>query len=231
MTAETSQDSKRLPRGPVQARSQKRVEAALAAAEKLLVELGPDKVSIPEIAVLAHVPRATIYQYFPDKYALFAHMAESQYARLGGAIDAATAETQGADWRQLVRIVVDAVADFYDANEVAAILLLTGPFGTADSAAHVEKDKALAALFRARLGFDSDGPNGLEATPDRIHLAIQIAFACLRWGYVQDRLLSPAIRAEAVWATIAYIAPFVANEAFVEPDTHRAQLRLRTGDG
>ena len=55
----------------------KRVDAALAAAEKLLVEMGPEKTSIPEIANLANVPRTTIYQYFPDKYALFAHLAES----------------------------------------------------------------------------------------------------------------------------------------------------------
>lgn len=210
MSTETSQDSRRQPRGPVQARSQKRIEAALAAAEKLLVELGPDKTSIPEIAVRADVPRATIYQYFPDKYALFAHMAEGHYGRIADAIGAATAGAQEVDWRELVRIVVDAVADFYDANQVAAILILTGPFGAADSAAHLEKDKMLADVFRARLGLDDDAePAG---TPDRVGLAIQIAFACLRWGYVQDGFLSPAIRAEAVRAATAYIAPFVAGD-------------------
>jgi hypothetical protein len=44
------------------------------------------------------------------------------------------------------------------------------------------------------------------AEPQR---AVQIAFACLRWGYMQDRFISAAIRAEAVRATTAYIAPFV----------------------
>ncbi|WP_104494443.1 TetR/AcrR family transcriptional regulator [Paracoccus denitrificans] len=208
MTTEASQNSRRQPRGPVQARSQKRIDAALAAAEKLLVELGPDKTSIPEIAARADVPRTTIYQYFPDKYALFAHMAESQYGRIADAIGVATAGAQDADWRELVRIVVDAVADFYNTNEVAAILLLMGPFGSADSAAHARKDKGLADLFRARLGLDAPAD-----TPDRINLAIQIAFACLRWGYLQDGFLSPAIRAEAVRATTAYIAPFVTGKS------------------
>lgn len=108
-----------------------------------------------------------------------------------------------------MRIVVDAAADFYNANEAAAILLLKGPFGGADSAAHVEKDRVLADLFRARLGLNGDA----DDAPDRIGLAIQIAFACLRWGYLRDRSISPAICAEAVRATTAYIAPFVAGEA------------------
>lgn len=209
MPTETPGDSRRQPRGPVQARSQRRIEAAILVAEKLLVELGPDRTSIPEIAARAEVPRTTIYQYFPDKYALFAHMAESQYERIASAINAAASGAGQADWRELIRIVVDAVAGFYNANEVAAILLLLGPFGSADGAAHIEKDKLLANLFRARLGFDRGGGDDQAGAPDRIGLAIQIAFACLRWGYMHDRFISPEIRTEAVRATTAYIAPFV----------------------
>ena len=208
MPTETPSENRRQPRGPVQARSQRRIEAVILVAEKLLVELGPDRTSIPEIAARAEVPRTTIYQYFPDKYALFAHMAESHYERIASAIGAAAAGAEKADWQELVRIVVDAVADFYNANEVAAILILLGPFGSADSAAHIEKDKRLAELFRTRLGLGGWEDEQADA-PDRIGLAIQIAFACLRWGYMHDRFISPAIRTEAVRATTAYIAPFI----------------------
>lgn len=212
MSTERSNSSGRQSRAPVQARSQRRIEAALAAAEALLVELGADKISIPEIAARANVPRTAIYPYFPDKYALFAHLAEIQFGRVADAIAAAAGQAGEADWRELVRIMVDAVADFYDAHEVAAILLLTGPFGRADGAAHVEKDRMLADIFRARLGFDRDASRDAVGAPDRVGLAIQIAFACLRWGYVQDGALSSAIRAEAVRAVIAYIAPFVPGD-------------------
>lgn len=210
MATETSNKPKRQPLGPVQARSQKRIEAALVAAEKLLKALGPDRTSIPEIAAEAGVPRATIYQYFPDKYALFAHMAEGQYRRITDAIGAATAEAGTADWRELVGIVVNAVADFYNANEVAAILLLMGPFGRSDRAAHIEKDKALADLFHARLGLENDTKT---FGSDRIGLAIQIAFACLRYGYMHESLISPTIRAEAIRATAAYIEPMMASKS------------------
>lgn len=209
MTDKKQSENNRQSRGPVQARSQKRIDAAIAAAEELLVEVGPDKTSIPEIASRADVPRATIYQYFPDKYALFAHMAESQYGRIADAIGEATAGAENAHWHELVGIVVEAVAAFYNANQVAAILLLLGPFGSADGAAHIEKDKLLADLFRARLKLGSEGGGDTAPPLDRITLAIQIAFACLRWGYMLDGRLSPAIRAEAVRATIAYITPFV----------------------
>ncbi len=200
MAAEISNKISTQRRGPVQARSQKRIEAALAAAEKLLMEMGPERTSIPEIAARADVPRATIYQYFPDKYALFAHMAESQHRRIGEAIGAAAAGAEDADWRALVRIAIDASAAFYNANAVAAILILMGPFGSADRAAQIAKDNALAKLFRVRLGLG-------DARADAIEIAIEIAFACLRWGYVRDRFISPTIRAEAVRATTAYLAP------------------------
>jgi AcrR family transcriptional regulator len=209
MGTEASDKAGRRMRGPVQARSQKRIDAAIAAAERLLEDLGPERISIPEIAAEANVPRATIYQYFPDKYALFAHMAEGQYRRIFDTVAAATAEAGRADWKELVRIAIDAVAGFYNANRIAAILILMGPFGTSDHAAHVEKDRMLANLFRARLGLEKLDRAG---DPDRIGLAIQIAFACLRHGYMHEHFISPAIRAEAIRATTTFIAPFIIVE-------------------
>ncbi|PKA05029.1 TetR/AcrR family transcriptional regulator, partial [Leptospira ellisii] len=61
---------------PSQERSQNRMALVLDAAERLLVELGPEETSIPEIAKISGVPRASIYQFFPDKYALFTRLAE-----------------------------------------------------------------------------------------------------------------------------------------------------------
>jgi AcrR family transcriptional regulator len=200
-------------RGPVQARSLKRVEASCAAAERLLVELGPDQTSIPEIAALAQVPRATIYQYFPDKYALFAHLAEAQFKRVTDQVDRVLVQAGDMEWRDLTRIAVDAAAEFYNDHKVAAILLLLGPFGSADRAAHVEKDRVLAERFRVRLGLDRDqGRAACEPGPDRIALAIQIAFACFRYGYIREGRISPTICGEAVWAATAYLEPLLASK-------------------
>ncbi|HMJ16720.1 MAG TPA: helix-turn-helix domain-containing protein [Polyangiaceae bacterium] len=58
-----------LPRRvPKQARSRARVDAILGAARKLIGEGG--EVTMSEIADAAHVPIASLYQYFPDKTAL-----------------------------------------------------------------------------------------------------------------------------------------------------------------
>jgi len=50
---------------PVQERSQQRVAQIIEAAESLLIKLGPEETSIPEIAKITGIPRASIYQFFP----------------------------------------------------------------------------------------------------------------------------------------------------------------------
>ncbi len=54
---------------PVQERSLGRITRVIEAAERMLEELGPEKTSIPALAQISEVPRASIYPFFPDKYA------------------------------------------------------------------------------------------------------------------------------------------------------------------
>jgi len=191
-------------RAPVQARSQKRIDAAIAAAEKLLVQIGPERTSIPEIANVAEVPRTTIYQYFPDKYALFAHLAESRSEQISNYIADAISREDPDDWRELIKSGIEAATDFYNANDVARILLLTGPFGARDREAHAIKDEALSKVFRTRFAQGGHLAD-LPVNPDVMALAIEIAFACLKYGYVRGKTISPSICAEATRATVRYL--------------------------
>lgn len=66
-----------LPRKePVQARSRERFERILEASIDLIVEKGIDSVAMSEIAALAKISIASLYQYFPDKSAIVATLAE-----------------------------------------------------------------------------------------------------------------------------------------------------------
>ena len=110
------------------------------------------------------------------------------------------------DWRDMIRTVINAAADYYNSNEVARILLLTGPFGARDREAHASKDGDLAKLFR--MHFSQGGHLAtLPETPDAMALAIEIAFACLKYGYLQDGHISAPICVEATRATIRYLRP------------------------
>ncbi len=77
---------KRQPRAPVQDRSQVRLAKVIEEAERMLEAVGPEKTTIPEVAKAAGLTRASIYQYFPDKYALFGRIAEDHLAAIAAAM-------------------------------------------------------------------------------------------------------------------------------------------------
>jgi AcrR family transcriptional regulator len=61
---------------PVQARSRARFERILEIAVGLIVEKGVDAVAMSEIAQAAEISIASLYQYFPDKPAIVATLAD-----------------------------------------------------------------------------------------------------------------------------------------------------------
>lgn len=66
-----------LPRKePVQARSRERFERILEVSVELIAKKGVDSVAMSEIAALAKISIASLYQYFPDKAAIVATLAE-----------------------------------------------------------------------------------------------------------------------------------------------------------
>lgn len=189
---------------PQQERSQNRMAKVLEAAEQLLREVGPDAASIPEISKLSGVPRASIYQFFPDKYVLFAHLARIHIENIGELI-AALRPQLGGNWQGAICQVIRGVADYYNAHPAASALLMRGNFTPTDRAAHEQKDAMIGNLLREYLR--SQGVlAGLPQQPDAATLAVEIVFACLKYGYMADGNISDAICCEAEQAIIAYLS-------------------------
>ena len=67
--------TKKVINQPKQERTQKRMEKVIATTQELLLTIGIEKISIPEIANASGVPRTSIYQFFPSKYDLLRHIA------------------------------------------------------------------------------------------------------------------------------------------------------------
>ncbi|WP_213990095.1 TetR/AcrR family transcriptional regulator [Sodalis sp. dw_96] len=190
-------------RRPIQERSLERMTRVIEAAERMLEELGPEKTSIPALAEVSGVPRASIYPFFPDKYALFAHIAQIHMRHLSEAI----ANSGAARTRTLhtwVRTVLDTCVEYYNAHPAAGVLLLNGSFSDADRAAHAGKNTSIGQQLRdAAVGFGE--LTTLPVSPDVATIAVEIGFACLKFGYAQEGHIDNAVRNEAFRAVMAYL--------------------------
>lgn len=176
----------------------------LEAAERMLEEVGPEKTSIPALAESTGVPRAAIYPFFPDKYALFSHLALMHMDGLTKALATSKAE-RTRSWRTWVDAAIKVAAEYYNAHPAASTLLLRGSFADADRAAHEAKNVTIGALLRAKAA-SLGALTALPLAPDAATIAVEIAFACMKHGYATEGLVSPTICVEASRAVVAYLS-------------------------
>lgn len=196
-------------RQPKQGRSQERMEKVQKAAEELLLAVGPDAASIPEIAKLSGITRASIYQFFPDKYSLFSQLAVNHMNSISQLLQShgSSGHNQSQDWRNSLKSAIRIISDYYRANPVACILLMRGHFTQADREAHVAKDTAFGELLRTLLV--KQGYSGhLPTHPDAATIAIEITFSVMKFGFAQEGTITQAIEEEAGRACIAYLNVF-----------------------
>lgn len=95
---------RRLPR---QERSRRRVDAILDAAAEIFADRGFDGATTEEIAARAGTSIGSLYQYFPDKQALFQAIAERCMARSRNGLDALLAAHVDAPWPVLLDALID----------------------------------------------------------------------------------------------------------------------------
>ena len=191
-------------RPPVQERSQQRVALALEAAERLLISVGPEQTSIPEIAKESGVPRASLYQFFPNKYVLFTHLAQRHLQHVEKVVTEAFLKTTSRNWEELVRLLINEVANYYDATPVAGILILGGPFSRASYLAQETAIGHIAQSIRLFLR-ELELPLLLPEEPDVATLIVEMSFACMKHGYYRENRIADAIREQAANAVIAYL--------------------------
>ena len=102
-------------RAPVQNRSAARVERMLAAAATLAAERGYDATTTSLIARRARVSVGSLYQFFPDKRAIFRALADRRLAEFTGRLDQVLRQRFPAgadfDWPAAVGVTIDSYAD------------------------------------------------------------------------------------------------------------------------
>ncbi len=190
---------------PMQERSQLRVAQALETAEKLLQKLGPEETSIPEIALASGIPRASLYQFFPNKYVLFSHLAEIHLQRVSDVVAQAAPLCQPLNWMEAVPILINRAADYYDQTPVASMLILGGPFSRS---AYLAQEVTISNIGQGvrQLMASLDTPVYFPEDPDTTTLATEAAFSCMKYGYYRDNRVTETVRQEAAKMAIAYMA-------------------------
>lgn len=108
--SESSNNSLKPRRKPVQARSRERVETILSHAASLIHELGVDGTSMSAIARNSQMSLASLYRYFPNKTAIVKAIAEQHVSKLELVLREKLAEV-GVD--EAVDVLIDEFYDFY----------------------------------------------------------------------------------------------------------------------
>lgn len=171
-----SKKTKRARRTPKQERSLALVDAVLEATAQILRDHGPEAASTNRIAARAGVSIGSLYQYFPNKTALFSAVSERHVAQLDAQAQAIIDEFDARPAEELVRFAVESFFRIIrvDAPLHAALqrISLWGLSTGALEHFRTRTEQALAQLLIARLSeFEPDIPD-----PD---LAARIAMRAL----------------------------------------------------
>lgn len=112
-----------LGRAPLQTRAKATVAKLQAAARDILQEHGAAGLNTNLIAERAGVNIATLYRYYPDKYALLRHLFEEfEEGRRNYVLGRVSELADGADWRPWVRSVIEHLAEIRE-NDPSGVAL------------------------------------------------------------------------------------------------------------
>ena len=197
---------------PKQERTQKRMEKVLKTTEELLLAVGIEKISIPEIANASGVPRTSIYQFFPSKYDILRHIAMTHLNvlihQLGLSAVQVLTDNPKASIEQygelLTASMIRSTAKFFNESEVASLIILSGPFTRqAYLEYQVELKKVSEGVRKALEMIKVD--NYVPQKPDTLMILMELVFTCMKHGYYNDNYISEAIIQEAYRMAIAYL--------------------------
>ncbi|WP_049580434.1 TetR/AcrR family transcriptional regulator [Streptomyces sp. SBT349] len=205
-----------LRKAPQQARSRARVEAILAAADRLLAREGVEALTTRRIAADAAVPVGTLYQFFDDRDAVLAAVARQHMETHSAAMRSILRDARDARWYDLVNLVFDRYVELYRKNP-GYLAIRTGRYLSRELLQLDEDNNAMVAAHLRRI------------LVSREHLAdsTALAVACRAGVHASEALLQLAFRdhpdgdrtilAEARRIQHLYLADIVADPRYRDP--------------
>ena len=192
-------------RQPQQRRARETVEAVLDAVVRILKREGVDAVTTNHIAEVAGVSIGSVYQYFPDKRAIFVALHKRHLEEIDRMVEIKLIEHAAGSLDELVRAMVEAMIDSHAGDpELYELLLTEVPHragGKRDFAVRLHGAFRLAIASRAR-EFKT------RRDIDLVVFIVTNMVEALSHGAVlrrPPRLSLAAAREEAVRAVLAYL--------------------------
>jgi len=226
-------EKKPIRRQPKQRRARVTVEAVLDSVAKVLKRDGVDAVTTNHIAEVAGVSIGSIYQYFPDKRAIFAALHRRHVEEIDRLVENTLIEHATSSLDELMRAIVEAMVEAHTGDPEVYQLMMTlvphGVDGTPDFPVRLHNAFRLAIAPRAK---------GLKRRKDldKIVFVVTNMVDALSHGAVLRRpegLSLAAAKEEAVRAVLAYLHA-LASFACRNPRDPREQKRppaIESGHG
>jgi AcrR family transcriptional regulator len=194
-------------RKPRQQRSQQTVEAILGAVVRILKRESAQAVTTNNIAEVAGVSIGSVYQYFPDKRAIFTSLHQRHIEEIDRLIESTLVANAGSSLESLIRALIEAMVDAHTGDpELYQALFREVPHmaeQTRDFPVRLHGAFRLALASRAK-----------ELTPrldfDKAAFVVAHLVDSLSHGAMFRRPQSvslPAAKEEAVRAILAYLRP------------------------
>jgi AcrR family transcriptional regulator len=192
--------TRRIPR---QARSRLTVEAVLDAVARILKREGVAAVTTNRIAEVAGVSIGSVYQYFPDKAAIYAALHDRHVRDMSRRIDETLVDHAGSSLEELVRALVTAMVDAHAADpELHELITNEIPNRGGARAFENRLRSALELALASRRDRIALSPRERE----RVLFVLPHLIEAFAHGAVRPGGLSLAVaRDEAVRAVLAYL--------------------------
>lgn len=192
-------------RRPRQRRARQTVEAVLDAVGHVVRRHGVGGVTTNRIAAAAGVSIGSVYQYFPDKHAIFAALHQRHVDEIGRLIERVLVEHAASSLESFVGALVEALVEAHGADpELHGVMVTAVPHGAEGARGLEVRLRATFKLAISSRAQDERMPRDLEKTLFVLpHLVEALAHgaACRR----PPRLSLAAAKEEAVRAILAYL--------------------------
>jgi AcrR family transcriptional regulator len=203
MSAKGGKTSRR--RRPTQLRARQTVEAVLDAVIRILKREGADAVTTNRIAEVAGVSIGSLYQYFPDKRAIFTALHDRHIEQIDRLVERTLVERAAAPLDELMGAMVEAMVDAHTTDpELYELLWMEVPHRADGSRDFGDRLHGAFLLAISARKHELKKHRDLEKV---VRVVTQVVDALSHWAALKRPagMSRREAKAEAVAAVLAYL--------------------------